>query len=285
VTTVETKKVASRCLAGVARVSGAVEWRAQAYADRLNGKPAPLTFPANATFRDRHAGKRAFVIGNGPSLASQDLRPLEGELLFTVNAFDRHPLCDVLQPPYHFFADPEMNDGSQKQEDEIVRVGSAMPHSTFFIPAWPSLVSRTFRDWYDEGRLHLVPMTGDLSAGPVTTFDMVTGLPGVQTVVQLAFMVAVFMGCSPIYLTGVDSDWAASTDLDRHFYEERTLDESWDWHYERILESTLTMFRGYRFLWDYCRTRQVEVYNVTGGGLLDVFPCKRFEDVVDDKAS
>jgi hypothetical protein len=225
------------------------------------------------------------VIGNGPSLAKQDLRAMRGELLFTVNAFDRHPLSGFLHPPYHFFADPEMNDGSPKQEKELTRLGAAMPHSRIFIPAWPAIQSAALLQWYDEGRLSLVPMVGDLSAGPVTTFDMVTGLPGVQTVVQLALMTAVFMGCSPIYLTGVDSDWAASTDLDRHFYEERTLDESWNWEYERILESTLIMFRGYRYLWDFCRSRGVEVYNVTGGGLLDVFPWRRLEEVVDGAES
>ena len=278
-----TKRMVRRSLREIARVCEGVGSRAAAAADRLDETSIPaVSYPQNARFRDLHRGHRAFVIGNGPSLATQDLSPLQGELLFTMNAFDRHPLCRELRPAYHFLADPEVNENSPKQEAELARMGKGMPDSTMFVPAWPSIDSDTLRQWRATGRLFLVPIVGNLSLGPVTEFDMTTGLPAVQTVAQLALMTSVFMGCSPVYLMGVDSDWAASTDLDRHFYAERTLDESWDWQYESILEASLTMFRGYRFLWDFCRTRNVEIYNCTAGGLLDVFPRKRFEEVVAD---
>ena len=34
----------------------------------------------NKDLKNRHAGRRAFVIGNGPSLGRQDLRPLANEI-------------------------------------------------------------------------------------------------------------------------------------------------------------------------------------------------------------
>jgi hypothetical protein len=263
-----------------ARVSRAIGWRAEAAAERLDPALVPRAVPENAAFKDLHRGRRAFVIGNGPSLATQDLSGLRGELVFTMNEFDRHPLCRSLLPVYHFLADPEYNDGTPRQEADIERISDKLGASHIFVPEWPSLQSARLRALLASGRLHPIPLVGSLAAEPVTEVDMCTGLPNVQSVAQLALMVAVYMGCDPIYLTGVDSDWAADPDLDRHFYEERTLDETWSWPYEEILEATLTMFRGYRHLWMYCRSRGVQVYNCTAGGLLDVFPRKRWEDVV-----
>ena len=46
---------------------------------------------ANRALKDRHVGKRCFVIGNGPSLARTDLAPLANEYTIGANSFYRHP--------------------------------------------------------------------------------------------------------------------------------------------------------------------------------------------------
>jgi len=268
-----------RSLRLTAQAAHAVSWRAADAADVLDPPPGPQPHPEYVAYRDLHRGRRAFVIGNGPSLARQDLSLLQGELLFTMNAFDRHPLCRLFLPVYHFLADPEYNDGSPQHEAELERIAKGVGDSTLFIPVWPPC-SAQLRRMIVSGQAHPISLWGSLANGPLTEVDMCRSLPNVMNVAQLALMVAVYMGCDPIYLTGVDSDWAASHDLDRHFYDERTLDESWDWDYERILEMTLTVFRGYRFLADFCRGRNIRVYNCTDGGLLDVFPRKSLEDAV-----
>src|SRR5438067_13410697 len=48
----------------------------------------------NSRFREAHAGNRCFVIGNGPSLAGQDIFPLEGEITFVMNTFFAHPVVE-----------------------------------------------------------------------------------------------------------------------------------------------------------------------------------------------
>lgn len=275
------RTVVSKPLNELARLCFGLGRRVEALADKLNPPSAPpVTYPRNARFKDLHPGRRAFVIGNGPSLATQDISPLKGELLFTMNSFDRHPLCRELLPVYHCFADPELNDNSPEREEYLARVAEGIGESTVFVRAWPSMKSATFERWRSAGQLYPVPIVGDLALEPITALDMCLGLPGVWSVAQLALMTAIYMGCDPIYLIGLDSDWAASLDRDRHFYGDRELDESWNWAYEGILEETLSMFRAYRHLWDFCKERDVEVYNCTAGGLLDVFPRKCFEDVI-----
>ena len=285
-----TRRVVNRSLNELARLCFGLGRRTAAIAEKLNRPPVPpVSHPQNARFKDLHLGRRAFVIGNGPSLGNQDISALKGELLFTMNSFDRHPLCRQLQPVYHFLADPGVNDNSPVQEAILARIEDGIGESTVFIPAWPSLESATLQHWRSAGQLYPVPILGALSDGPVTVFDMCVGFPGVQTVAHFALMAAVYMGCNPIYLTGLDSDWAASPYLYRHFYREPTLDETWDrteyekrWTYKHILEATLTMWKGYENLLEFCGRRKVDVYNCTAGGLLDIFPRKRLENVIGD---
>src|SRR4051812_13425127 len=49
----------------------------------------------NEKLRGCHRNQRCFVIGNGPSLAKQDLAPLAGEITFVMNAFWKHPILDT----------------------------------------------------------------------------------------------------------------------------------------------------------------------------------------------
>jgi hypothetical protein len=249
--------------------------------ERINSPVVgPVPHPQNARFKDIYRGRRAFVIGNGPSLASQDLTPLKGELLFTMNSFDRHPLCRELSPLHHFLADPYVNTGNPHAEELLARIEDGIGESLVFVPDWDPLESATLREWRAAERLWTVPTEGALATAAPRALDMTTSLPGVQSTSQLAMMVAAYMGCSPIYLLGLDSDWAASHNLDRHFYADPTSAGN-VLSYQTILECSLQLFRGYANLWEYCQASGVEVYNCTAGGLLDVFPRRPFEDVVN----
>ena len=48
-----------------------------------------------------HHGKRCFILGCGPSISSQDLSPLEGEICISVSNFFVHPLFSKISPKYH----------------------------------------------------------------------------------------------------------------------------------------------------------------------------------------
>jgi len=251
--------------------------------------PPPVPRPENSRLRNIHAGQRAFVIGNGPSLASQDLSVLKGELLFTMNSFDRHPMARELAPVYHHLADPLLASGTPETEEMLLRIERGIGDSQIFIPAWGPTESARLRQWRSDGRLWFVPMRGSLADDPVDALEMSVRVPEVQSTSQLAIMTAIYMGCNPIYLLGLDSDWAASMNLDRHFYIEPTLNREpgtgpKPLTYQTILECTLRLWKGYTHLRDYCEPRTIEVFNCTAGGLLDVFPRKTFDEVVSQLA-
>jgi hypothetical protein len=122
-------------------------------------------------------------------------------------------------------------------------------------------------------------LADDLSWRP----DLTRVVPGVRTVVQLAMMGAMFMGCSQICLLGMDHDWLSHSGAHTAFYQgaampnESTID---DWKYKDLMEAVLIMWRGYESIKRVAESRGVEIINATRGGFLDVFKRAEYESVV-----
>jgi hypothetical protein len=58
-------------------------------------------FAANRALQGRHNGERCFIVGNGPSLREQDVRPLANELVITVSNGFLHKDFAAIAPRYH----------------------------------------------------------------------------------------------------------------------------------------------------------------------------------------
>ncbi len=69
------------------RVGEAIARRARAIPDVVAwyGRSGRATRERIAQYRDRHRGERAFLLGNGPSLAKTDLSRIAGEITFGAN--------------------------------------------------------------------------------------------------------------------------------------------------------------------------------------------------------
>ncbi|MFN5391624.1 MAG: hypothetical protein ACK5CM_21135 [Pseudanabaena sp.] len=64
----------------------------------------------NLELKDKHIGKRAFIIGNGPSILKQDLTRLSNEVTFVLNSFFHHPQYEQINPTYLCNCDPVSHD-------------------------------------------------------------------------------------------------------------------------------------------------------------------------------
>ena len=60
----------------------------------------------NVPLKNMFAGRRCFLIGNGPSLKTQDITLLKNEVTVVASSFFRHPDAKVVNPPFWVFADP-----------------------------------------------------------------------------------------------------------------------------------------------------------------------------------
>jgi len=278
---------ARRALRGTA---GALSAAADALATRekyaVGSLFGPL-LPQNQALRGRHRGRRAFVIGNGPSVAGQDLAPLAGEVTLVMNAFLRHPLMDLIRPTYYLFADPLYFDGSDSSRRFLADVRDTVRASTFIAPYAAAPAIRA-NGWLDPDRTHHVAFAGKLRSARLRDLDLTRTVPHVRSVAQLGIMLALFAGCSHIYLLGTDHDWLAHRGMERHFYQGLTLPNHPVAHGDQAKHGYLAealaiveLWHGYQALGRLAERRGVQIVNCTDGGFLDVFPRQRYEDVVD----
>jgi len=245
-----------------------------------------LILSGNARFRNLHAGKRCFVIGNGSSLANQELQPLKNELTFVMNAFWKHQIVEQWQPSYYFFADPALFDGSNVIRSFFSSLQSRIHATTYFVPIYAEHVVRE-QSLLPASKTNYVKFTERLSLKLRSEIDFAVDVPSVQSTSQMAIMAAIYMGCSPIYLLGLDHDWLSHRGRDKHFYQGSTVEgdpnETKDlshFGYKSEMESMLTLWNGYESLLAIAERQNIRIFNATEGGFLDVFERANFEAVI-----
>jgi hypothetical protein len=240
----------------------------------------------NEVFRDKHKGQRCFVIGNGPSLKTQDLLPLAGEITLAMSAFWKHPIVAEWQPTYYCFADPLFFDGSEPMREFFQSLRARIHSSTFLVPFSAAKVIRE-QDLLPLGQTYYVAFHGALSGRRLKNVDFAKSVPGVQSTAQLGIMAAMYMGCSPMYLLGLDHDWLAHRGMDKHFYEGKTVEDHPQAHgdmsrfaYKAQLLSTIRLWNRYEALLSLSVQKGIDIVNATDGGFLDVFQRANYEEVV-----
>ena len=96
-------------------------------------------------------------------------------------------------------------------------------------------------------------------------------------------MIAIEMGCSPIYLTGLDHDWLTlreCTDYQNFHPSYEGVNFTEHISYKERMENGLLLWGLYECLRGIAEARGTRIVNVTAGGFLDVFERARFEDVI-----
>ncbi len=238
---------------------------------------------ANQDFRNLHRGKRAFIVANGPSLARQDLSLLKEEITFTMSGIWKNELVGKRwRPTYYALADSIFftpAKGFTSVKEFFGNVRRKLKTTTCFVPVAGRPAIQKY-GLLNGMKVQYVKFFGSLGEkGNVKDIDLTRPIPGVQTVAQMAIELALYMGCSPIYLLGFDHDWLAKRGPDRHFYQGKTLKNHPKAHgdldkfsYKEDLEAALTLWEGYGNLLAIAKRQKISIINVTDGGYLDVFP-------------
>jgi len=247
----------------------------------------------NRRFRGMHSGRRAFVIGNGPSLAGQDLARLATEVTFVTNSFFLHSSLDRWCPTYYAVIDPWLLEDSEEARGYFQQIASRAPSSTFFLPLFfhrplPSRRLVEERGFLPAEQTHFLVLDGDVSLPRLLDVDPAARLPPLLNVVQTCMMLALYMGVSEIILLGVDHDWLARPGENVHFYAqaadfEDAVIKGWmppPSQYKCQTEVQILVWRGYECLADLARARGVRILNAAPNSYLDVFESVAFEGLL-----
>ncbi|KAF0093030.1 MAG: hypothetical protein E1N59_3220 [Puniceicoccaceae bacterium 5H] len=230
--------------------------------------------------KGKHAGRRAFIIGNGPSLRIADLDRLQGKLCFAANKIFVAYEQTAWRPSYYFVADelsalncirelPHLQEPRFFPFDLLHHI-PRYPGATFFNRLQP-------REPRDD-----TPFSDNLLAGSWEG----------QTVTYHMIQFAVWMGATEIYLLGVDFNYPAppkTNDTQRFGDYEIHVAAGQQSHFSKDYYRPGDIFKGprleeqeiaYRHARTYCERHGIRIANATRGGKLEVFERVDFEGLV-----
>lgn len=210
-----------------------------------------------------------YVLGNGPSLNNVDLSLLQGKDLITVNKSINTPIFSELHPKFHIVLDPIiLKEISADIERELKREDS----DVIFILHRSGI--NQFK-CYDRARF----IYGTKMASDKKYFrnDMTKNMTTFLNVLPFAISCAMYFGYKKIVTLGNDFSFFASR-KDQHFYE-CGKSERKESLYQDLAGCSIVL-QEYKTLYNYAKTKGVEIVNATENSLLDELPQVSLKDYI-----
>lgn len=255
-----------------------------------------------ALFRDKHLGKRCFIMGNGPSLNKMDLSKLDNEVVFGCNAcfllFDRI----TWRPMYYSCVDSRV---LPDRALDIVKMHEENPSMTLFFPGKLHIHDGTgaikdTKSWIpkDKNRYYFnhVNLKEDNLPWSAFSVDANNHVVMPHTVSITLMQIAFYMGFRVIYLIGCDTSYAvadtvkadgpnygnygkllltSTKDDDPNHFDPRYFGTGKQWHNPKPGE----MIRHYGWTQQVVNACGGRIFNATVGGNLEVFPRVSFDSL------
>jgi hypothetical protein len=228
-----------------------------------------------ASLKDRHRGKRGFVIGNGPSLRLADLERIGSEVSIASNkiylAFEKV----AWRPTYFTIVDDMIWERSQA---ELARHG-LVPIVTSYLRSKPT-------------PHHVVRYLGDApddwlsGKGDRFSADLTSGFYGGRTVTYENLQLAMHLGLDPIIIVGCDHHYPGDHDMPNTSTaaERRSPGNHFLPNYyapgEKASPALIDkMTIAYEIAARYARAHGRTIMNATRGGHLNAFPRADFDEL------
>lgn len=172
------------------------------------GIPVSENERALQSLRDRHAGRRCFVIGNGPSLRLEDLERLQEEVTFASNRIYVAFPSVKWRPSYFTCIDTIYAENYAKEINDLELfkifpdyLKPYLSRSNVHGPGGSTIYVRRIPGRFSVDGRYL----GNFSD------DALRGFHTGPTVTILNLQLAYYMGCRTIYLLGIDGGYRIST--------------------------------------------------------------------------
>jgi len=245
-----------------------------------------------ASLKDIHRGKRAFFIGNGPSINGQDLTKLSSELTFVTNWFANHEHYERIRPTYYCISSHEVfggwNANPPKLNEDLRRVlvGRQWTSQIVF-PLWARPVVTVDPGFGEKPPLYMIfeRPKAVISKRGTLNWDVFGNMDdGYTGIVTFCLPLAYHMGIREVYLLGCDCDYQIKTEQDpkAYFYDfsKHSTSTSKFQTLDRIWGPGGEIFQVYEIVRREAEARGMVIKNATAGGLLEVFERTAYEGLV-----
>lgn len=224
-------------------------------------------------FKDKYAGKRCFIIANGPSLTLHDCELLQDEYTFGMNAII--DLFDKTSWRPTFYGIQDANVYAQARERlltcDLERIFVAdfllkearererfISYPLYFYDHKVTYFTKNYHTKFSRD-------------AHICIYD---GYSITYSLIQLAC----YFGFTEIYLLGCDCNWPAGSMEGNHFAGSKIFGFENDFSTVRARN-----LAGYRTAKSFADANGIKIVNCTRGGALEVFPRQKLEDVLAGK--
>lgn len=213
-----------------------------------------------------HAGRRCFILGNGPSLTIEDVETLKGEITIASNRI--YELFDKTEwrPTYYMAEDV---DGIAEMIPHINNTGVGSCILPVAAKKYVSDFENTYFGYWTSGGFVVNRYNDNTShiSEDVSKYFSVG-----YTVTFSAIQFAIYAGIKEIYLIGIDFNY--SVVADEHGKMKRLDGVTTYFDGKERTGSYLNYYStlyAYQHAKDYCDTHGIKIFNATRGGKLEVF--------------
>jgi hypothetical protein len=216
-----------------------------------------------STLKNTHVGERCFIVGNGPSLTTQDLDMIAGEDSFGVNKifqlYNKTKWCqtyycccdkDAWMFCKNFFENNFTN--SILLLDMELKIDNLRDHPSIY-------------RFHGAPRFSLKRHNYKQFENILFAENLQNGVYMVFTVVIIAIQFAIYMGYKEIYLLGADCNY--SGDPQKNYPKEMTM----NYAQPRYDEVNQNLMRSYSVVKEYAESHSIKILNATRGGKLELF--------------
>lgn len=219
------------------------------------------------SLKNKYSGQRCFIIGNGPSLSAKDLDCLKKEYTFAFNRI------------YYIFSQTKWRPTFYCTQDEKIVKNSL--HDICTKIETPYIFAPINLLWYYNlnlnTRFYFSPKQNiDENECPKFSNDISHEINVGNTVAYTAIQIAVYLGFTKIYLLGVDHSFHTYQDKNGNIVVDSNAKDYFCKEYNndkdelfipRLDISTLSYIAAK----EYAEKHNIEIYNATRGGKLEVF--------------
>ena len=248
----------------------------------------------NLGLKNTHLGERCFILGTGPSLKDQDLSLLRNEQTFVVAGFYLHPDYDRVHPKFFAIISTECFKEDEESKKYLADISKKVHEDTTMILPFQCKDVVEKRGLFAKNKKIYLSQDKCFTEDMRFNLDIDKQIPMMVNVIFSAMITANYMGFKTMYLMGVEHDWLVKKSYiegqtpyyqEHHFYEAESFPKIpvliETRQYERTCEGALLAFKTQRLLKQ--KMSDVKIFNLTPGSYLDVFPFKKYEDVISKK--
>lgn len=230
------------------------------------------------TFKEKHKGRRCFVIGNGPSLTGEDLDLIKDEISFACNRIFKIYDKTEWRPTYYMCGD------RQRLYEDIDKI-KKLDCDYKFVTTWADVYGRI-----PEDNLHYFLISGpfephvERKIQKTVQEDVSKYFSAAQTITCNEIEFAIYMGFKEIYLLGVDHNYPVSIDITGKKIIDKTIKDHFEGgELEELQKNYIysdAATKCYENIEKYAKEHGIKIYNATRGGKLEAFERVKLEDVV-----